>query len=263
MIKKRIIGVVTIKNNLAVQSFSYSKYLPIGNPECVIENLDRWGADEILIQVIDRTKNNLGPDFDLLNKIGKLRISTPIIYAGGINHHKNAVEVIKNGADRIVIDSLLRKDKKELSKISLHLGSQAVIASVPVLLKDDTIYTYDYLSKKEEIIDDNYLSIISDKNLFSEILLINKETEGISNSFDCKIISLFPKIDSSLIAFGGISDPEQIKYILSIHKMSAVGIGNFLNYKEHSIQLFKQSAKSNYLRKAYFKSSNFHEDSIL
>ena len=69
MIKKRIIGVVTIKNNLAVQSFSYSKYLPIGKPECIIENLDRWGADEILIQVVDRTINNLGPDYDLLSKI--------------------------------------------------------------------------------------------------------------------------------------------------------------------------------------------------
>ena len=134
---------------------------------------------------------------------------------------------------------------------------------MPVLLKDDKIYSYDYLSKKEEKIDDDFLSIISDKNLFSEILLINKENEGYPNSFNTKIISFFPKIDSSLIAFGGISDAEQINYILSIHKMSAVGIGNFLNYKEHSIQLFKQSAKSNYLRKAYFKSSNIHEDSIL
>ena len=65
----------------------------------------------------------MGPDYDLLSKIGKLRISTPIIYSGGIKDHKNAVEVIKSGADRIVIDSLLRKDRKELRKflyISVH-----------------------------------------------------------------------------------------------------------------------------------------------
>ena len=263
MIKKRIVGVVTIKNEIAVQSFSYSKYLPIGKPECVIENLDRWGADEILIQVIDRTTNNLGPDFDLLSKIGKLRISTPIIYAGGIKHYKNAVEVIKNGADRIVIDSLLRKDKRELSKISLHLGSQAIIASVPVILKEDNIYLYDYLSRKEEKIDDDYLSVISDKNLFSEIFLINKETEGHSNSFNTKIISLFPETNSSLIAFGGISDAEQIKYILSINKISAVGIGNFLNYKEHSIQTLKESVGSKYLRKPNYNSINSYGDSFL
>ena len=47
MVKKRLIGVVTIRNGLAVQSFSYSSYLPLGNPLCIIQNLDRWGVDEI------------------------------------------------------------------------------------------------------------------------------------------------------------------------------------------------------------------------
>ncbi|MDA9602478.1 HisA/HisF-related TIM barrel protein [Flavobacteriaceae bacterium] len=260
MVKKRIIGVITIKNNLVVQSFSYSRYLPIGKPECVIENLDRWGADEILIQVIDRSINNLGPNFDLLNKIGRLKISTPIIYSGGIRNHKDAIEVIKNGADRIVVDTLLRKDKKELTNISMHLGSQAVIASVPVILKNNEIYFYNYISKNEEKINKDYLSTISDKNLISEILLINKKTEGFLNSFDFKIISLFPKIDSSLIVFGGISEGKQIDQILLSDNVSAVGIGNFLNYKEHSIQLLKQSVGSNYLRKPNYNSINSYED---
>ena len=147
MIKKRIIGVVTIKNNLAVQSFSYSKYLPIGKPECVIENLDRWGADEILVQVIDRSIKNLGPDFNLLNRIGKIKTTTPIIYSGGIRNLKDSIEVIKKGADRIAVESIIRKNKEELSKISKYLGSQAVIASLPVLLNGNEIYGYDYITR--------------------------------------------------------------------------------------------------------------------
>ena len=58
MIKKRIIGTVVVKNGIAVQSFSYGKYLPLGKPEIIIKNLDRWGVDEILINVIDRSKKN-------------------------------------------------------------------------------------------------------------------------------------------------------------------------------------------------------------
>ena len=50
MVRKRIIGVVTILNSMVVQSFGYKKYLPIGRPDCVIQNLDRWGVDEIFIQ---------------------------------------------------------------------------------------------------------------------------------------------------------------------------------------------------------------------
>ena len=52
MLKKRIIGVVTVVDNIAVQSFGYQKYLPLGDPAILIENLDKWGADEIHLQVI-------------------------------------------------------------------------------------------------------------------------------------------------------------------------------------------------------------------
>ena len=53
MLKKRLIGVITVKDNKAVQSISYKNYLPIGSPKLVAENLDRWGADEIICLSID------------------------------------------------------------------------------------------------------------------------------------------------------------------------------------------------------------------
>ena len=255
MVKKRIIGVITVKNGLAVQSFGYSDYLPIGKPECLIQNLDRWGADEILIQVIDRSINNLGPDFDLLNNIGKLKISTPIIYCGGIRNYSDSIEVIKHGADRIVLDYLFRKNKEEVNKISKNLGSQAIIASIPIIKKNNEILFYNYDSKENQKMESDFIKTITDKNLISEILLINKESEGYSNSFNSELISLFPKTNLSLIPFGGISESDQIKKILSFENVSAVGIGNFLNYKEHAVQSIKESINSNYLRKPTFSST--------
>ena len=60
MLRKRLIAVVTVLDGLAVQSFGYQRYLPLGKPECLVENLDRWGVDEIFVQVIDRSARNLG-----------------------------------------------------------------------------------------------------------------------------------------------------------------------------------------------------------
>ena len=51
MLKKRIIGSITVLNGWAVQSIGYSQYLPLGRPSVIAENLDRWGADEILIWI--------------------------------------------------------------------------------------------------------------------------------------------------------------------------------------------------------------------
>ena len=58
MMKRRLIGVITVKEGIAVQSFSYNKYLPIGKPEIVAKNFDRWCADEIILNVIDRNQDN-------------------------------------------------------------------------------------------------------------------------------------------------------------------------------------------------------------
>ena len=254
MVKKRLIGVVTIQNGLAVQSFSYSSYLPLGNPLCIIQNLDRWGVDEILIQVIDRSINQLGPDFDLLNKLGQLKISTPVIYSGGIRNLNDAVNVIKKGSDRIVLDHLLRNSNDELIRISKVLGSQALIASLPIVKDGNKLLAYNYESKIRQELEKDFLELISNKDIISEVLLINKETEGFPDSFDTDLISFFPKIKVSIIAFGGISEVKQVQNLLSEKQVSAVGIGNFLNYKEHSVQFFKESIKSDYLRSPIYSS---------
>ena len=45
----RLIGAVIVRGGIAVQSIGYKKWLPLGKPECLVQNLDRWGADEIVV----------------------------------------------------------------------------------------------------------------------------------------------------------------------------------------------------------------------
>ena len=66
-----------------MQSISFKKYHPIGSPQVIVENLDRWQLDEVLINCFDRTKSNLGPNFTIMEKIAKLGTSI-ITYMGGV-----------------------------------------------------------------------------------------------------------------------------------------------------------------------------------
>ena len=99
----RLISTIIVKDKLAIQSFNYKDYLPLGKVEIIVKNFDRWNSDEILVNCIDRSKKKLGPDFELLEKISSENISTPIIYGGGIRNLNDAVTVIKSGADRILL----------------------------------------------------------------------------------------------------------------------------------------------------------------
>lgn len=247
MLKKRLIGVVTIKNGWAVQSFGYNRYLPLGKPECLVENLDRWGADEILVQVIDRSINNKGPDYELLDKLARLGLGTPLIYGGGIHTVEEGVQVIQSGADRLTVDALLHNDLSVVMGLSNRLGAQAIIASIPMAIGNQGLEWLNYSTKTTAPMGSALAEII-EKGIVSEVLLIDWRHEGIPNGFDDSLIDLFPYEKVPLIVFGGISSAEQMKGLLTRPNVVAISVGNFLNYREHAIQQFKEALASAVLR---------------
>ena len=57
-------------------SHLHRRWLPLGKPECLVENLDRWGADGIVVLAIDR--GDQGPDLKLIERLSGLGLSTPL-----------------------------------------------------------------------------------------------------------------------------------------------------------------------------------------
>jgi cyclase len=252
--KKRLVASILVKDGIAVQSFAYKEYLPLGNPVILAENLDRWGVDEIVILSIDNTKKGNDPDLRLLSEISK-RVNTPIAYGGGIRNLKNVLDVIHSGADRIIIDQLYFQNRSEIKMVSESIGSQAVIISMPCSLTDGKISHYNYISKKSEVVDFNSLPFMKEF-LASEILLIDHLHEGKPNSFTEEMVKHFPK-DISLICFGGISQAQQVERLFLNQNVVGVCIGNFLNYQEHYFQNVKLELSSSLLRNPVFESYKF------
>ena len=254
MQKKRIIACVTVKEGKVVQSFGYRNYLPIGSVECVVENLDRWGADEILIQVIDRSINSLGIDEQTLVAVKDRNISTPIIYSGGILCEADALKAIHLGADRIVLDSLLHNDLMELSNISSHIGSQAVIACLPISVFNEelTLFSYTKNLKSPMIKLDNLMRVINSDNV-SEVMIVDHVNEGVAGTFDRRLLDIRDFVKKPMILFGGIAPQSASIDILMNNSVSALGFGNCLHYREHVIQTIKKDfSMSNITREAKY-----------
>lgn len=247
MLKKRIIATIVVKDSIAVQSFSYKKWLPIGKPKCLAENFNRWGADEIVLLSTDR--EGKGPDIKLIKEISELGLTTPFTYGGGIRNIEDAIKVINSGAERIVLDSLIFKNESIIEPIAECIGIQAILASVPLIQKKDkSVLHFNHLSKKVEPIN-SYLKNIFDKQNISEIILIDKENEGSFNGFNENFISEIKKNTTiPLLAFGGIVNPKQISKLLLIDQVSGILIGNSLNYKEHAIKNIKIKLNSQQIR---------------
>ena len=257
MLKKRLVGVVTVRHGWAVQSIRYSRYLPLGKPEVLVENLDRWGADEILIQCIDRSLKQSGPDFAMLNRIGALGLSTPLIYAGGIRHAEDAVKAVRLGADRISVDTLIWDAPHQMEKISRELGTQALIVNMPVRVQDSHLRWRNYLSTDEVILTDDIFAQLP-LEWSSEVMLTDWSHEGVAGGFDLQIPEMFGLADKPLLVFGGVSDAAQCRQLLSRPNVVAVGIGNFLSYREHAIQHIKKQLFGLPIREAHYSEKEQH-----
>jgi cyclase len=253
MLKRRLVGVITVRRGWAVQSFGYRRWLPLGRPEVLAQNLDRWGVDEILVQVIDRSYGLDGPDLDLLWRLGSIGLSTPLIYGGGIASLSDAEQVVSGAADRVCVDALLHDNPDEVDRISRHLGAQAVIGAIPLSIMGDDVRWLDYRDRSESPIPSRVSDLFL-SGIVSEALVIDWRNEGKPASFDETLINLFPIADVPLIVFGGLSDPVQLRRLLSSSRIVAAAIGNFFNYKEHAVQSYRSTLAGVALRPPIYRS---------
>lgn len=246
---KRLIAVITVKGNQAVQSFGYKRYLPMGSPKVIMENFDRWGADEIYLNCIDR--GNRGPNLDLLSEIANAGITTPVIYGGGIRSERDAVQAVGHGADRVAIDAGWRSSPKEVAAIHQGIGAQAVIASVPGRVQNSEFIYYNYEKRSESTLPHVIMGALN-KGYISEVILVDWCSEGKKIPFDNQILDFFPVTEPKLIAFGGICSPKVAGATLSHPKCVGVAVGNFLSYREHAIQYYKSYLQNLKVRKPQY-----------
>lgn len=257
MVKKRIVGAITIRNGWAVQSFGYSRYLPLGRPECLAENLDRWGADEISVQVIDRSRRGLGPDLESLGRIARLGLSTPLVYGGGVRSAEDAARVVAAGADRVSIDAALRDHPDAAAAIADVIGAQAVIAAVPVVMGKPGLEWLDYRTGQRASAAElrQCVGAYVTQGHVSEVLLIDAAHDGDLGVFDTRLLDEFPVQDVPFIVFGGAGATATCAALLAHPRVSAVAIGNRLSYRELAVQHMRRDVASSDVRPSRFVSS--------
>ena len=174
----------------------------------------------------------------LLTRLATLGLSTPLIYGGGIRNVEDAIKVVGLGADRVCVDSLLWDKPQSMESIARILGIQALIVNMPIRVHENSLRWLNYRSHKEVPLKDKVLVDLY-LEWSSEVMLTDWQHEGFAGSFDPRIPLLFPNLKKPLIVFGGLSQPAQLREMLSLPNVLAVGVGNFLSHKEHAIQLLK------------------------
>ena len=81
-------------------------------------------------------------------------------------------------------------------------------------------------------------------------MLIDYINEGSINKFNIGLIKKFQNKNIPLILFGGVGEKSIILNTIKYNNVSAIAIGNSLNYSENKVQSLKS------LSKKYFRELN-------
>ncbi len=246
MIKRRIIAAVTVKNGIVVQSFDFSRYLPVGKPEIVVEALNHWNADEILLVDIDAARNRRCIDPDLVHRISK-RCFVPLTVGGGITTSAEISSLLRSGADKVLINSHALSEPSIITQAAQYYGNQCVIAGIDCKLSPHgEYYVYDHIRKavtEKKVID---WALELQELGAGEILLNSVDRDGTKKGYDLKILrDLGKKLSVPLIACGGVGHPNHFKEAWPYSEISALAAGNFFQFSEHSVTTTKAFLEMN------------------
>ncbi len=267
--KKRLIPVILIKNGWVVQSVNFKVYKNIGHPIPTIKRLSEFGSDELII--LDITKDNFyenrrsdmnytfKEDFlNILKEVSKVAFM-PVAVGGKIKNQYDAATRIKNGAEKIIINTLTLENLIEVKNIIKQFGSQAVVASIDytksngknfyVVKNGVEVTKIDPIDHSKKLIDIGV----------GEIFINSVDRDGKKNGYEIDFLEKFSKvIKIPVIACGGAGSWEDMYELFLKTKCDGVAAANIFHHIEHSVFLAKEflSNKSDKFRIPKFEINN-------
>lgn len=238
---KRIVGVLTVRDGQLVKSYGYSQTRPAGGLVTALRNLDRWGADEIVVLDISR---RAGLDAALLAEIKSARVTTPLAYGGGIRSAEDVHRLMEAGCDRFVIEHALFSSPELVHRLAELVGRQALIGSLPMLTGEHAPAvwrpetTLDWSDWRERV---RLLPV-------SEYLVTAANAEGRAGSFPTELPALFDGWPAgSVIWFGGL-DVVAAKVCVSLPQTVGVAWGNPLHEREIALPILRRRLGRQHVR---------------
>ncbi len=244
MLKTRLIPCILTKNDLVVQSFNFNKYLPIGNVKTAIEFFVKWDVDEIVVIDIDATRESRAPNVELVSWAAK-ECFIPLTVGGGIKSLEHIHSLLKAGADKICLNSVVRNNLAFVTQASNIFGDQCITVSVDAILTNDGYQVYDYISAKACDID--LIQHVKDIEAAGagEILLNSANRDGSRIGYDMDLLkAISSSVNIPVVALGGVGRFEHLADAVTIGGCQAVAAANIFQHVEHSTIAAKAQMRS-------------------
>ena len=248
MVAKRIIPCLDIDNNRTVKGVNFLNLIDAGDPVELAKIYSNEGADELVFLDITATKDKRKTLSKLAKKISE-NINIPFTVGGGIKSLEDASSLLRNGADKISINTQAVKTPNLVNDISLKFGNQCVVVAIDAKFINDSWFVYLVGGREKtkiKLID--WALEVQDRGA-GEILFTSMNNDGTKSGFALDILQkLSDRLTIPVIASGGAGTIQDFTDVFKIGKADAALAASVFHFKEIEIKNLKENLVKNNIK---------------
>jgi len=248
MLRKRIIFTLIYSDKYFNQSRNF-RLQRVGDRNWLEKNYKfnkiAHSLDELIILDATRGVKSINTFASSLKQIVS-NIFIPICAGGGICTIDDARLLFQNGADKIIINTLLYKSPEIVAELVKIYGSQSIVASIDYRLNNSIPEVY--ITNGSEKIDiklADYIEYVQNLQV-GEIYLNSINQDGTGFGYDYKTIRLISSIlKVPLIIAGGAGNEKHLLEGIMLEDVSAVATANLFNFMGNGLPIARNMLMSN------------------
>lgn len=234
MLKKRIIPVQLLMDSRLVKTVRFSEWRDVGDPVKSSAVYNSQYADELIFLNIARDERTTAPLISIIEAVSKVCFM-PLAVGGGITTPGEAAELIRTGADKIVLNSALYRDLSVITATADKFGAQAVIVAIDARLdidaRDYRLYS-DCGRICEKIGLEEHVARCIEAGA-GEILIQSIDRDGTMQGYDIDLVKRVQGMTQvPVIAAGGSGNYAHLRDLFLETGVSAAACGSLFNFSD-------------------------------
>ena len=244
MFTKRIIPCLDCKNGRVVKGTNFVDLRDAGDPVEVASMYDKSGADELVFLDITASSDGRNTTVDLVRKVEETVFITFTV-GGGIRTVDDFKVLLREGADKISINSAAIMNPQLISEAADKFGSQCVVVAIDAKRRDDGGWSiYKNGGRVDMHMDAVEWAMKAEKLGCGEILLTSMDCDGTKAGYDIEITrTIVENVSTPVIASGGAGNMEHFYEALTEGKAEAALAASLFHYKELEMRQVKESLR--------------------
>lgn len=238
---KRIIPCLDVKNGRVVKGVNFINFKDAGDPAEVGAAYDKSGADELVFLDITASSDARNTAAEMVRKVAE-KVFIPFTVGGGIRTVDDFRAILREGADKVSVNSAAIMNPDLISEAADKFGSQCVVVAIDAKRRTDgdgfTIYKNG--GRVDMGIDAVEWAMKAEKLGAGEILLTSMDGDGTKAGYDLELTrAIAENVSIPVIASGGAGTMDHFYEAFTEGKAEAALAASLFHFKEMEIRDLK------------------------